>query len=305
MMSILTSLCLIVRVAAFPLAPALMFGLNGQPEPAAEEPAPAQTAPAQAVPPNPPDPKPIAPPAGVISNTDDLLRALETSGDDLRALSAQLRYTRDFAIAGDRQIRVGRLLFVSGPQRTGRKFSIEFTKLFVGQRVSDEVKVFIFDGSWLVEKWPGEKRFVKRRVVRPGEEFDPLKIGEGPFPIPIGQRRADILREYDAELLPPADGLEDPALVKFVGDAWQLKLTPRAELADDAEFVEVRLWYTRDGLLPRMARTEAPDGDVSTVQLVNVKLNGEAEVGEADFDVRTPAPGSGWDVDVREWREPE
>lgn len=278
--------------------------------------------------------KPTVP--GQINNADDLLLALENADADLRTLSADLRYDRTFEIAGDRQVREGKLHFISrpaadpkadpnAPARNDRKFSITFTKLIVGPRVRDAkddpsvMKEYIFDGEWLVEKLPGEspKLFTKRQVVAPGERFDPLRIGEGPMPIPIGQRRQDILDRYSAQLVSADADLDDPDLKKFVADSYQLKLVPRPERMDEDEFREIRLWYRRGApnaagkkpdakaepgaLLPRMARTINRSGDESIVQLINVQLN--KPIPDTAMDTRTPGPKDGWDIQIIPFRQ--
>ncbi len=242
-----------------------------------------------------------------IASADDLLRELETADADLRALAADLRYDRTFELAGDRQVRVGRLFFESPPggAGAGRRFAIRFDRLELGDRLEEETKFYVFDGEWLVEKLPAEKLFFKRQVAPPGSSFDPLRIGQGPLPIPIGQKREDILSRYTADLLPSDDGLDSDALRAFALGAYQLRLVPRAETAADEEFTEVRLWYRRGAdakgpLLPRMARTINHAGDVSVVQLINVKLNAQAEIPAGVMD--TASPGTGWDVQVTEYR---
>lgn len=251
-------------------------------------------------------------------NADELLNALEHADADLRSLSAQIRYDRTFELQGDRQTRTGRLVFDAGrddappagsgiqPREPRRKFGILFDTLKVGDRLEQNPQHFIFDGEWLIEKEPAHKQAQKRQVVPPGEKFDPLRIGEGPFPIPIGQKRDDILSRYNAELVPMDDGIaEDPDLVAFasrLGTAWQLRLVPLPERAATDEFQEVRLWYIGEGkdrLLPRMARTVSRGGDVSVVQLINVEKN--APIDPALLDTTTP---EGWDVQVTHWREP-
>lgn len=259
---------------------------------------------------------PDAPIAGY-TTADQLLTDLETADSDLRALQANIRYTRDFAIAGDTQVRTGMLWFedvtgraaANGPRK--RRFGIRFDNLQFSDRVENKQQMYNFDGEWLVERFPDEKRMVKRQVVRPGENFDPLKIGEGPLPIPIGQRKADILARYDATLLSPEDGFDEmPAarmqeLTKMAEDCVQLMLTPRLE-SDD--FKEIRLWYRAqpgpDGkpgrLLPRIAKTVNRADDISVVQLINVKTNGDVKIDPSVFDTTTPAQG--WDVIVQPYR---
>jgi hypothetical protein len=265
------------------------------------EPAPAQ--PGQ-------HPQPQTP--GVIKTADDLLIQLETADQDLRSLDADVRYSRVFGLEGDQQHRQGKLYYVDSQQRLesgkpapgARKFSIHFTFLKLGnQPAMQQDQIMIFDGEWLIEKQPADKQIVKRQITRAGQGFDPLKVGEGPFPLPIGQRREDILQKFDAVLMPALQDLaatnpaEQKSLEEFVKGSHQLKLTPRQN-DPNAELSEVRLWYRPDPttgrLLPRLARTLTPQGDISLVQLVNVKVN---QTVPADvLDTRTPA---GWKEDVQ------
>ena len=248
---------------------------------------------------------------GPYASADALLDALETADSDLRRLSAQVRYDRSFALAGDRQIRVGDLYFTSGEKRQGRRFAVHFDTLVIGDSKRDDVKQYIFDGQWLVEKTPGEKRFVKRQVVPPGQSFDPLRVGEGFMPLPIGQRKADILKRYIAELAPLDDGLSDASLKEFVAGCVQLKLTPRPDLAEEDQFKEVRLWYRPGGkdagtaakLLPRLAKAINIAEDESTVQLINVKTNTDASIPDDALDTTTPSTTAGWEVLIHEYRE--
>lgn len=248
---------------------------------------------------------------------DELLTALETADMSLRTLTAGLSYDRTFALQGDRQLRQGKLYFVSNPTmeqvvppRRERKFAIQFDQLLVGTRIEKETKLYIFDGIWLVEQLPEQKIFVKRQIVPAGQPFDPLRIGEGPLPIPIGQRKNEILSRYNAELLASDSGFDtmDPKEAReakaFVAGTQQLRLTPRPELERDSEFREIRLWYGLDKngvLLPRMAHTLNQAEDESMVRLINVKVNAEAEIPADLFATKTPE--AGWDVKIMEWRD--
>jgi hypothetical protein len=240
-------------------------------------------------------------PAGAgFTNADEVLLALETADRGVTSITAEVVYTRVLALAGDTQVRTGKLFFVAEPER---RFAIDFATLDLGERRENDRQTFVFDGRWLLEKHWSLEEYVRREVVPEGERFDPLRIGEGPMPIPIGQRRADILSRYDAVLLPALEGVEgwepevDPA---FLARTYQLRLTPRPERAEEDDFVEVRLWYRaeRDGrLLPRMARTVNRNDDVALVQLVNPALN--QTVDPAVLDTRAP---EGWTGTVQPFR---
>jgi hypothetical protein len=284
-----------------------------------------------------PAPSPAAPAeSGEFKSADDLLAALERADADLVSLTADIRYDRTFELQGDRQVRTGKLYFVSGgsagpaPQpgaapKRGRQFAVAFQDLLVGNTYREEPKSYTFNGEWLVEKYPAEKPplIIKRQVVPPGQTFDPLKIGEGPFPVPIGQKSADIVRRFDVVLLPGDAGL-DPApdaeaadklasekLKEFVRGAAHLKLVPKPQFAPDEEFTEVHLWYKRDSrgsLLPRMARTVDKQNNVSVVQLINVAVQraGEArnEAAAVPPDVLDTSEPAGWNIQVVPWQKP-
>jgi len=248
--------------------------------------------------------------SGTFKDADALLDALETADADLRRLSAKIRYDRTFALAGDRQVRMGELNFISGEKREGRKFAVRFDTMQVGESLREEVKQYVFDGQWLVEKTPSEKRFVKRQVVPPGEKFDPLRVGEGFMPIPIGQKKADILARYTATIAPAEEGLDDDGLKKQVIGCTQLKLTPRADLAEEDQFAEIRLWYrSSEGkakgvkLVPLLTRAVNIAEDVSLVWLIDVRTNADAEIATDALDTTTPSAKDGWEVIVRDYRE--
>ncbi len=262
-------------------------------------------------------------------SADQLLRALETADRGLRTLTADVRYEREFGLQGDTQVRRGKLWFDSGrgaggedeakPGASRRKFAIRFDTLYVGDVVRPEEQTFIFDGEWLIERSAEQKKVARWQVAPPGKDFDPLRVGSGPLPIPIGQKRDDIVKRYEATLVPAREGLGERVgeFGSLIEGAWQVRLTPKAGGGEE-EFKEIRLWYARgragegvaEGrLLPLMARTLNGAGDVSLVVLINVETqdvgaarNERAAVPAEVMDARVP---EGWAEDVHPWRERE
>lgn len=290
--------------------------------------------------------EPSAPPVQ-IKTADDLLLALQFADKDLKTLRAGVMFDKLNDAMGDRQVRTGTLWFAADAGAAGvparRRFAVHFSKLQFDGRVREEDQHLLFDGEWFIEKLTTQKQFKKRQVVPAGQTVDPLKIGEGPFPIPIGQKRSEILKRYSAELLPATEGVvaqenedaakqqkEQEGLLDFVSFVttrvkdpvtgamkeqktpatfYQLKLTLRPEYQDQESLREVRLWYrelsSAEGaaaggqgvrmLLPRMARTVNRAGDVSIVQLTNVKVNEPVDAGVMDT---TPPTDPSWEVTV-------
>ncbi|MFN0131694.1 MAG: hypothetical protein ACKVW3_04050 [Phycisphaerales bacterium] len=291
---------------------------------------PAQPSAAQPVPPAQPAQVQVVPDRS--AEADAFLGELESADKGLLRLVADVKYQRSFELVGDRQTRFGRLAYVAEPSDqadgkhddkptdnpSGRKFAVTFDRFEIGSEVRNEEKSYIFDGHWLVEKIPGEKLFKKHEVVPPGERFDPLRIGQGPFPVPIGQRRADIVARFEVDKLAAEAGLDaddntsetDAAAQRdFATGTTQIRLTPRPGTPEAEDFREVRLWYLRDASgrwLPRMAKTINPAGDASLIFLINVRTlhsgqqaTTETEIPAAMLDTTTPE--AGWDVSIQRW----
>lgn len=248
-----------------------------------------------------------------------MLTALETADQNIHTLQAGVRYIRRMVLQGDEQTRQGELFFQQAPApegtRANRVFAVHFDHLIVGRRRETDRQDWVFNGEWLIERRPDEKQYVARQVAPPGEHIDPLRLGEGPLPIPIGQRAADVLSRYEAELVNPHMGLEEEggSIHEFVADTWQLRLTPRTvgkpegapeDEGSADEFREIRLWYDRVTLLPRLARTINRSGDEAFVQLINLRVN-DAIRGET-FDIEPPPESErgagGWEVEIKEYR---
>lgn len=276
-----------------------------------------------------PPPTHTTPPAGAapaITDADSLLAALENADKDLRSFESQIQYTK---VATDLQgndlhVRRGRLWFQSecppappapatGPKadppaqpsalvRPIRRFEVIFDQLIFDGRKRDDVEQWIFDGAWLVEKHPTDKQFIKRRILKPGEDKDPLRIGEGPFPIPIGQKKADVLRRFMPSLVDPLDGVTaSESLKALLRDTWQLRLVPRDGTREARDFREVRMWYRTSDLIPVFAVATNTDGSRGEVFLINQVRNGP--IGPERFRTDEPRVEDGWTVQVEDFRD--
>lgn len=270
--------------------------------------------------------KPAAQPATQITTADELLTALENADKDLITLQAGLIYTKtpNELVGGSPEVRTGSLWFFSRPTppepgapsppddappaQNQRLFQVEFETLELDDARREDRQVWIFDGAWLVEK-NFETRLVHRRqVVKPGEKVDPLAIGEGPLPIPIGQKREKILERFEATLSPAADGFPLPPKAKptdpdsappnWIESTYQLHLKPKRGTQEARDYREVRIWYRKDDLLPRLACAVHKDGSRTQVLLLNTQVN--KDFAEAVFDTRTP---QGWNEQIDDFRQ--
>jgi hypothetical protein len=245
-----------------------------------------------------------------LTSVRGVLAAVESSDLSITSLQADVYFVKEFTLTGDPQTRWGKIAFEQLPadaakpdaSRRGR-FAVRFDKLQLGDRLEEVEQTFIFDGRWLHEKDGQLKQYISREIVSQADfeasAYNPLRLGEGPLPIPLGQKTADIEARYDVSLPPLAEGLADAEvttkaeLEKFVEGCVQLRLVPREGFADD-EFTEVRLWYKPldARLLPRMVRAQTREG-FSIVQLRNLRANTPIPGGMLDVQ---PPSEAGWIV---------
>ncbi len=231
-----------------------------------------------------------------ITTAEDLLDALDTADAALENFSAKILYRVEQGLLGDVQTRRGQLFFSNDAETKVRQFRVEFRQLELGDSVEKEDRDFIFDGRFLVERVNDEKQFVSREVVRPGDKFDALAV-DGPFPLPIGQPKAEVLKRFEATLLPnETEG-------RLTG-CYKLFLKPRSAVHTTAESGELSeetiedltLWYQAETLLPLQVLIHETTGDTKTMKLVDVASN--LELPEGLFDTTPPGPNDGWRVSI-------
>ncbi len=166
------------------------------------------------------------------------------------------------------------------------RFLIHFKESIAGTRKDQVDERHVFDGRWYVELQSRTKTMQRREVRRADDPGDPYKVGEGIFPLPFGQKKADILREFEARLVAP-----DP---KDPSDTDHLCLTPRAATQTDRSYKQLDFWIVRTGSLaglPVKVRVAKKDGTGRvrshiTIVFDKVRLNEGFE--ERVFEIQCP-----------------
>ncbi len=240
----------------------------------------------------------------------DLLETLERSAESLSAFTASVHYEVEDALLGDKVIRKGELIYRVVPDANpgaadpgagaGEKsFAILFNSRIENRRKRDQRVHYIFSGRWLIEIDNDEKLFIKREIVRPGEEFDPFKLGQGPLPLPIGQSKDEVLARFDASLCKLPD---DGPLKKLKGavDVDGLLLVPKPGSTAAEDFEQIEVFYDRKTHLPvGIKLIEAGSGNRKTARLDDAKRNPELTEAElAKLSIEEP-DATQWRIDVR------
>jgi len=199
------------------------------------------------------------------SSIDQILDALNHSGNQLRDFVADVTLTQADARSGDSSSSSGKVYF----QRTNpgqARIRVSFDTETVGDHRMDKKVDYLLDNGWLWERDYRRKTEIKRQVLQPGQKMNLLKLGEGPFPLPIGQDKDEVHRQFDVQKVAPKAG--DPA------GTIHLTLTPKEGSQLSRKFSSIDVWVDPQTQMP--ARIEAVDANETTVRttdLTNLRMN--------------------------------
>ncbi len=121
------------------------------------------------------------------STIDQVLIALHDAGADLKNFDASVSM-RDFdPLTGESTTRQGDVWYQRRDGGSDR-MRVVFPTVVRGERkFADEKIEYKLEDGWLWDRTYKNKTEVKRQVLKPGQKINVLKLGEGPFPLPIGQ----------------------------------------------------------------------------------------------------------------------
>jgi outer membrane lipoprotein-sorting protein len=176
-------------------------------------------------------------PADLDPVVDRILTRLEDR--QVHDLRAKVKWELTYAIeeSEDSDQKFGTVWFKE--DKPVAKFKVHFDRKIVGTRKRDLNEEHLFDGRWYVELQSRTKTVTRREIRREGESSNPYKLGEGAFPLPFGQKKADILAEFDVKLVPAKK--RDPA------DTDHLRLTPRPDTETGRTYKTLDFWIARSG----------------------------------------------------------
>ena len=237
-------------------------------------------------------------------STDAMLSALEKAGDNIRTLRANVIYDRVDAVSENRERRTGQIVLTQDSQQLkSRTLAIMFDQFIdASGHASPQTQRFVFHGGWLFEFDDARHQLIARELVPPGEQLDPLRIGEGPVPIPIGQKKDEVLRRFEVQLAP----LPEQPLLKRLVNIQGLVMRPKLNAGVDPDLAEIYVWYDLGTLMPVAVAATTKGGDQKILLLTKLELNKELDVtAKALLATDPPATtdkGAAWRRDVRPYK---
>jgi outer membrane lipoprotein-sorting protein len=227
-------------------------------------------------------------PSGLSSSSslDQILDSLDARGKTLTDFTAEVKLSDANNATGDEMISSGKIFF----QRVGdddARIRIDFDKKQLDNKIFDQNHTYVLDSGWLIERNYNKKQEIRRQILKPGEKLNLFKLGEGPFPLPIGQDKEDVKGAFDVGLVPAEK--DDP-----VGSV-HIKLTPKPDTHLAHDFSTIDIWVDLATAMPvRIQTLNVDQTAVKTTDLSDLKLNG----GLSDKDFEESALPGGWDQTI-------
>jgi len=213
---------------------------------------------------------------GAISpEIDTILTRLEKRSDGLKDIRCKIRFEEDDQINLAKNIKTGSVrLMVTD---TNPRAFVHFERCEI-DGVRRKQEWYLFDGRFWHEAIERLEQVTKREIVRPGEGFDLFDLETSPFPMPIGQKKATILRNFDVALIAPAG--TDPK------NTDHLRLTPKQGSRLDKKYTTIDYYVHKEIHLPnRIVVTRNEGYEIVTVDFVDLsETSFNTGLSEKDFE---------------------
>ncbi|HEY0009019.1 MAG TPA: hypothetical protein VGB55_09885 [Tepidisphaeraceae bacterium] len=203
------------------------------------------------------------------ASVDQVLDALHQRGQNLKSLAADVKLAQ-IDNMGDESTRTGTLV-LQRAEDGDSKVRVTFNKTQRGKRITDARRDFVLDGQALIDRDWEQKKQTTRIVRQPGEKLDLFKLGEGPFPLPIGQPKEAVLKEFDvkkATVESPAAGMN------------HVELTPREGTPSARKFASLTVAVRPDGWPVEVTSSDANQTSTTIATLSNIRINDAVKASE-------------------------
>ena len=222
--------------------------------------------------------QPTTAPAGGV---DELLSGLHKAGTDLANLSANVNLMEIDLDTGDAPERVGNIALRRDADQT--TFRVAFTGVKTNANGPDgkplyrpEMIVYLLRGDELIDRNYATKSEVVRKLPPEQAGRDVLALGEGPFPLPIGQSPESVRRDFEVSEVDPSVPEQNELAEEAVEGTRRLRLVPRegSPLSKDFTFVEIDV-DPATGLPAKVISLNKAGNEAKVTRLDNLKVNAD------------------------------
>jgi outer membrane lipoprotein-sorting protein len=200
------------------------------------------------------------------SSIDQILDALKTRGDDLKTFSAKVALESIDPGLGSSSTQRGTVIYDNNRTGANARIRVIFDEVEEDQKIRKEKHEYLLDGEWLTERSFREKSQIRRQVLAPGEKMNLLKLGEGPFPLPTGQPKDEVKKQFEVQKIVPSK--DDPA------GTVHIRLTPKPETRFAKQFKKIDVWVDAKTHFTNRIDVADPNGiSAKSTKLTDIKVN--------------------------------
>lgn len=205
------------------------------------------------------------------SSTDQILDALDQRGQGLTGFIANVKLTDTDAALGEATSRLGKVWYQAGD---AQRIRVTFDKKEANGKIAEDKVEYLLAGPDLIDRTYRTSTQVTRHVLKPGEKMNLLKLGEGPFPLPIGQKKEDVYAMFDVKKVDSKK--DDPA------ETVRIQLIPKADTRFEKRFKNIDVCIGMKDSMPRRIETmDKNETSIRTTDLGEVQVN--PTMNDADF----------------------
>ena len=217
-------------------------------------------------------------------SVEEILTRLEKRSDGLKDIRCKIHLVEDDKMNLTKQTKDGLILLLMGEPNP--KFLVHFEKS-VRDNILGKQEWYLFDGRWLHEAIERIRQVTKREITRPGEKRDFFDIETAPIPLPFGQKKDKILKNFMVTWMPPADG--DPK------NCDHLACVPKPDSPVARRYDKLDFFIDREIHLPRRIVITSSEGlEIKRADFPDLSL-GSINVGLTDKDFARPTAWKGYE----------
>ena len=221
------------------------------------------------------------------STIDQILDALDARGKDFKTFTADLKHAETTTDFGETTTRTGKILYKDNDDGDAL-IRVSFDTVDRdGKQSNEKMHYKLAAGKLIIRNYRANSQDT-RQVTRPGQKINLLKLGEGPFPLPIGQPKDEVHKEFDVKKIDPAK--DDPP------STVHIQLVPHPDTRFAKDFKTIDVWvYDKTHMPIRIGSRDANETTDRMTDLSNVQINPDLK--DADFDLEK--------IDLSKWNVTE
>jgi outer membrane lipoprotein-sorting protein len=226
------------------------------------------------------------------SGIDDILQALYARGQNLQDFTADVNKS-DVDTVRDKEIgNIGKVYYRRQPDgKVQIRVTFEHKKYGDSKPIPFHQDMLLAGNILIIQKYD-QNLEQHLQIAQPGQQVNPIKLGEGTFPLPIGQDPTEVKKQFDVKLV-PHDKDDPPHTI-------HAELTPKPGTHLAKRFMKIGVWVDMEtNFTPRIEGVDTNGVQVETTDLTNLKINS----GLKDADFQLPPPPTDWSVKTEDFQD--